>query len=80
MTANLTAEQLRAARAMLRITQEELAVVSGLTPKIIQRVEGSRGVLGNRRRAVINCLVAAFANAGVEFTEGRGVRLREADQ
>lgn len=80
MHSELTAEQVRGARAMLRLTQDELAAASGLTPRIIANVEASHGVLGGRRRAVAQCLVAALSGAGVVFLEGQGVRLGSAQE
>jgi transcriptional regulator with XRE-family HTH domain len=41
----ITAAQLRAARAMLRMDQRRLAELSGLSLPTIQRMEASEGVI-----------------------------------
>ena len=80
----ITANQLRAARALLTIDQRQTAELAGLSVPTIQRMEASDGVI----RANVNSLmklVAALENAGIELigpgaasaTGGRGVRLRE---
>jgi transcriptional regulator with XRE-family HTH domain len=80
----LTAAQMRAARALVRMEQKALAAASGVSLPTIQRMEASNGVV----RGVIDSLMkvmAALEAAGIEFiTEGatssgagRGVRLRK---
>jgi transcriptional regulator with XRE-family HTH domain len=80
----LTAAQLRAARALLGIDQQQLAAMSGVSLPTIQRMEASQGNV----RGVIDTLikvVEALNAAGIELLGdnarsdggGRGVRFRE---
>ena len=80
----LTAAQLKAARALVRMEQRTLAEASGVSLPTIQRMEASNGTV----RGVIESLtkvMAALEAAGVEFINdgatspggGRGVRLRK---
>ena len=80
----ITANQLRAARALLSIDQRQMAELAGLSVPTIQRMDASDGVF----RANVDSLmkvVSALECAGFEFinpgaasaTGGRGVRLRE---
>ena len=80
----ITANQLRAARALLSIDQRQMAELADLSVPTIQRMEASDGVI----RANVNSLmklVSALESAGIELinpgaasaTGGRGVRLRE---
>ena len=77
----MTADQLRAARAMLRMDQSALAVASGLSVETIKRLEGMEGQLSETRVATINAIRAALEKAGVEFIAenggGAGVRLKK---
>lgn len=81
----ITANQLRAARALLNLDQRELAERAGVSLPTIQRMEASGGTV----RGVIDTLMKvseALEAAGVELIadnspsagRGRGVRLREA--
>src|SRR3954462_1797091 len=80
----ITANQLRAARALLNIDQREAAGLAGLSVPTIQRMEASDGVIRANVDSLMK-LVSALENAGVELinpgavssTGGRGVRLRE---
>lgn len=80
----ITASQMRAARALLRIDQKTLADLSGVSLPTIQRMEASEGNV----RGVVDTLtkvVDAFDRAGVVLigddavstSGGRGVRFRE---
>ena len=75
----MTAEQLRAARAMLKISQEELARLSDVSLDTIKRLERMRGTLV-ALTTTISALRDALEAEGVVFLdEGReagGVRLR----
>jgi hypothetical protein len=77
----LTADQLRAARAMLRKDQSALAVASRVSVETIKRLEGMQGQLSETRVAPINAIQAALEKAGVEFIAenggGAGVRLKK---
>jgi transcriptional regulator with XRE-family HTH domain len=80
----ITANQLRAARALLDIDQREMAELADLSVPTIQRMEASDGVIRGNVDSLMK-LVSALDNAGIELinpgvpstTGGRGVRLRE---
>src|SRR5436305_11839555 len=80
----ITANQLRAARALLNIDQRQIADLAGLSVPTIQRMEASEGVVRGNVDSLMK-LVSALENAGLELinpgvlssTGGRGVRLRE---
>ncbi len=77
----MTAEQLRAARAMLRMDQSALAAASGVSVETIKRLEVMNGQLSETRVATINAIRAALEKAGVEFIAenggGPGLRLKK---
>ena len=75
----ITAQQLRAARALLDWTSADLARNSGVSEPTLWRLEAARGALGGRAETVEK-LVGALEGAGVEFTNGDepGVKLRKA--
>lgn len=79
----ITAGQMRAARALLGIDQNQLAEMAGVSLATIQRMEASEGNV----RGIVNTLtkvIEALRRAGVELIGehersgpgGRGVRLR----
>jgi hypothetical protein len=76
----LTAAQLRAARALINITAKELAEFSRVGLATIRRVEGLSGPL-NLTAANSETLVRTLESRGVEFIAenggGPGVRLRK---
>jgi transcriptional regulator with XRE-family HTH domain len=74
----ITSEQIRAARALLRWEQRNLAEVSGVSLPSIKRLETSPGNLSAQPRT-IDALRAALEAAGVQFTNGDepGVKLRK---
>lgn len=80
----ITANQLRAARALLSIDQREIAEMADLSVPTIQRMEASEGVIRANVDSLMK-LVSALENAGIELINpgaqsvsgGRGVRLRE---
>jgi transcriptional regulator with XRE-family HTH domain len=82
----ITAAQMRAARALLRIDQRGLAELSGLSLPTIQRMEASHGVVRGNVDSLMK-LVGALESAGLELIadgapssgRGRGVRLAAAD-
>jgi transcriptional regulator with XRE-family HTH domain len=79
----ITAAQLRAARALLGLSQQALAELSGLSVPTIQRMETSDGVVRGNVDSLTK-LVTALDTAGVELigeggaspAGGRGVRLK----
>jgi transcriptional regulator with XRE-family HTH domain len=80
----ITANQLRAARALLNIDQRETADLADLSVPTIQRMEASDGVIRGNVDSLMK-LVTALEEAGIELinpggsstTGGRGVRLKE---
>jgi transcriptional regulator with XRE-family HTH domain len=73
----LTSEQIRAARAMLRIEQRELADKSGLSPETVKRIERTPGPI-SAYTGTVDKLRRALESAGIEFSDGDqpGVRLK----
>ena len=79
----ITGEQLRAARAMLRLDQKQFAVLTHLTLSAIRRMERSRGPIA-AAPGMIEALRHALEAAGVEIIDagpytgigGPGVRLK----
>jgi transcriptional regulator with XRE-family HTH domain len=79
----ITAQQLRAARALLGIDQRKLAELSGLSVPTIQRMEASEAVIRGNVDSLVK-LVSALEASGIELIGegaasldgGRGIRLR----
>lgn len=69
----ITLGQIKAGRALLNWNQEELAQSAGLSRPAIANLE--RGTV-TPRVETLNAITKALEDAGVEFTEGPGVRLR----
>jgi predicted transcriptional regulator len=73
--------QIKAARALLDWSQEELAVAANVSIPTIKRLEAHDGLLGGRSETG-NKIQNALQSAGVEFIDenggGPGVRLRKA--
>jgi len=74
---SITSELIRAARALLRWEQRDLAQVSGVSLPTIKRLEVTPGILA-AHSSTVAALRRAFESAGIEFTNGSGpgVRLR----
>jgi transcriptional regulator with XRE-family HTH domain len=80
----ITANQLRAARALLNIDQRQTADLADLSVPTIQRMEASDGVIRANVDSLMK-LVSALETAGIELINpgasspagGRGVRLKE---
>ena len=77
----VTAAQLRAARALLKIEQQDLCSRSGVSIATLRRMENAEGpVRGNYENVV--AVVDQLEAAGVDFIPenggGAGVRLRRA--
>ncbi len=76
----ITAEQIRAARALLRWSARDLAGRSGIGFRTIQRFESESGIPGSRSKNLMT-IRKVFENAGVAFIAqnggGPGVRLKE---
>ena len=75
-----TGEQLKAARAMARIKQTELARRADVSVETIKRLERSAGTV-SANVLTIDSVVRALEAAGIEFIAenggGPGVRLRK---
>ena len=69
----ITIEQIKAARGLLEWRQEDLAVASGLSLPAINNLERR---IALPRVETINAIQTAFEQAGIEFTDGPGLRLR----
>ncbi|WP_112663503.1 helix-turn-helix transcriptional regulator [Microvirga flavescens] len=76
----VTVRQVKAARAMLGWSQDQLAAASGISKPTIARLETSDGEIGGYT-GTRDKLIAALEAAGVIFIaengEGPGVRLRK---
>jgi transcriptional regulator with XRE-family HTH domain len=76
----VTSEQVRAARALLRWEQRDLAEASGVSLPSVKRLETQPGLLAAQERTIVE-LRRALEKAGVEFIPsnggGPGVRLRK---
>src|SRR6476661_7881124 len=79
----ITANQLKAARALLDVDQRELAALADLSVPTIQRMEASDGVIRGNVDSLMK-LMGALEAAGIELIAegalsqggGRGVRLK----
>lgn len=74
----LHGEQIRAARAMLRMDQSDLASAAGVSVETVKRLEAQDGPLTAGRFATVSAIEKALNEAGIEFTNGDepGVKLR----
>ena len=72
----ITSELIRAARALLRWEQRQLADASSVSLPTVKRLEAKPGNLA-ANVSTVDALVRAFEAAGVEFTNGEqpGVRM-----
>jgi transcriptional regulator with XRE-family HTH domain len=79
-TPKVSIEQVKAARALLRWSQNDLADASGVSVPTIKRLEAQGGPLGGRD-STIDAIRAALEAAGLEFIPenggGAGVRLQK---
>jgi len=69
----IVGRQIRAARALLDMSQDELAEAAGLTPQAIRKIEGGDV---QPREGTIADITRVFDERGLEFTENTGVRLK----
>ncbi|MPT47940.1 MAG: XRE family transcriptional regulator [Sphingobium sp.] len=83
----ITAQQMRAARALLGIDQKQLAELAGLSLPTIQRMESSSGQVRGMVDTLVK-IVSALEKAGIELIGehapssglGRGVRYRTSSE
>ena len=73
----MTADQLRAGRALLKWTVRDMAEKAGVTPNTVSRIENG----GDAKASTLTEMRAALETAGIEFIAenggGAGVRFRE---
>ncbi|WP_348641872.1 helix-turn-helix transcriptional regulator [Mesorhizobium sp. B2-4-9] len=76
MKKDILPQQIRAARALIDWTRDDLANASGLTVRTLARIESSQTV---PRQTTLEALAKALETAGIEFISqnggGPGVRL-----
>ncbi|WP_339863484.1 helix-turn-helix transcriptional regulator [Paremcibacter congregatus] len=76
----ITAEQLRSARALVRMEQKELAEKTEISVPTIRRLEGASGILSTSAERM-HRLQSVLEAAGVEFIPenggGAGVRMKK---
>lgn len=74
----ISSQQIRAARALLRLTVADLSQASGVGVATIKRIEATDGLPSANART-LDALVKSLENLGVEFIgsydDGPGVRL-----
>jgi predicted transcriptional regulator len=70
--------QIKAARALLGWSQEDLAATADVSVPTVKRLEAADGLLGGRKDTALK-LTGALERAGIEFTNGMGpgVRVRK---
>ena len=76
---HITSEMLKAARALLRWRQEELAQAAGISVETVRRLENAPGPIRSNSRTA-DAIESALAKQGIEFTTDRGegvLRLHE---
>lgn len=75
----VTSEQIRAGKALLRWSGEELSVRAGVSLSTIRRVEAASGVPEGQNLKTLMAITSALEAAGVEFIgspeDKPGVRL-----
>lgn len=78
----ITADQIRAARALLKWSASQLAAASGVSLPTIQRMESGKGVPNSLARN-IDTIQRSLEKAGIEFISenggGVGVRFKNQD-
>jgi transcriptional regulator with XRE-family HTH domain len=76
----VSVRQIKAARALLGWSQEQLAISSNVSIPTIKRLESQDGLLGGRNETGAK-IVLALEKSGIEFIAedggGAGVRLRK---
>jgi transcriptional regulator with XRE-family HTH domain len=77
-TLKVSISQIKAARALLGWSQDDLAATSGISSSTVKRLEATDGEVGGRA-GTREALVETLQSAGIEFLSGSsvGVRLRK---
>ena len=70
----LEPRQIRAARALLNWSQDDLATASGIARSSIKNIEND---ITTARKDTIHDIQVALENSGIEFLPGSGVRIKE---
>lgn len=77
---SITAEQIRAGKAIIRWSGEDLAQASGVSLSSIRRIEAISGIPKSQNMRTVLAIKAALEAAGVEFIgtpdDRPGVRLK----
>ena len=78
---SITSEQIRAAKAMIRWSGEDLAAASGLSLSSIRRIEALTGIPQAQSMRTVLSIKEALESAGIEFIgtpdDQPGVRLKK---
>ena len=76
---SITSEQIRAAKAIIRWSGEDLAQAAGVSLSSIRRIEAASGIPKNQNMKTVLAIKTALEAAGVEFIgtadDRPGVRL-----
>jgi transcriptional regulator with XRE-family HTH domain len=76
----ITGAQVRAAKAMLRWSGDELAQKAGVSLSSIRRIEANDGIPEDQSMRILLAVVSALEEAGIEFIgapeDKPGVRLK----
>lgn len=64
--------QIRAARGILKISQAELAMITGLAIPTIKSLEGSDGAIEKANMSTINKIKDALEERGIKFVFTKG--------
>ena len=76
----ISSSQVRAAKALLRWSGEDLAIKSGISLSTVRRVESSEGIPEAQNIKTLMAIKKALEDAGVEFIgtpdDRPGVRLK----
>ena len=76
----ISSKQIRAAKAMLKWSGEELANKAGVSLSTIRRIESQDGILEGQNMSTVMSIKSALENAGIEFIgspeDKPGVRLK----
>jgi hypothetical protein len=79
---SITSAQIRAAKAIIRWSGEDLALAAGVSLSSIRRIEAASGIPKDQNMRTVLAVRAALEAAGVEFIgspdDRPGVRLKSA--
>lgn len=72
----ISGKQIKAARALADMRQDQLAELVGLTPQAIRKIED--GAV-QPREGTMTDIITVFTDRGIEFIDNQGVRFRPSD-